>query len=467
MKRIFETVFIPAVLILLFFNVSLIAQKQLNSFSDEISKLAEKVNKSVVQIIVTSYGPGYGQGSQNLVKVRGSGSGFIVDPSGYIVTNTHVVDGAIEVIVRLNSEDEIMGNNEFINKGKSVYKSAEIVGMNKMTDIAVLKIEGEDYPALNFSNSNSIKAGDIVFAFGSPRGLSNSVTMGIISATARQLSNDNPLIYIQTDAPINPGNSGGPLVDTKGEVVGINFMIFSQSGGSEGLGFAIPSNAAKYVYDQIKQFGRLKIGTIGVNAQDISSLMQAGLQLSQRDGVILSDVIPGGPAFVAGLKEGDIVIAVDGVAIQNYRQFVLSYLIRQSGDIIAVSVLRGSERFKINVKVVEQPDVEGFLNSLIDYEKNLVKKFGFWGIEISEKLLALSPGFRKENGIVVAALVGNSSGSEGGFQPGDIIYSINRMPMLNMEIMNTFVDGVKEGDPIVVHLEREGTLQYLEFVYED
>jgi serine protease Do len=467
MRRFTGTIFMVTILMMLFFSHSMIAQKQLNNFSDDVRQLADRVNKSVVQIIVTSYGPGYGQGSQNLVKVRGSGSGFIVDPAGYIVTNTHVVDGAIEVIVRLNTEVEKMADDQFIMKGKSVYLSAQIVGMNKMTDIAVLKIDGEDYPTLDFANSNAIRAGDLAFAFGSPRGLSNSVTMGIISATARQLSSGNPLIYIQTDAPINPGNSGGPLVSTKGEVMGINTMIFSQSGGSEGLGFAVPSNAAKYVSEQIREFGRLKVGTIGVNAQDISGLMQVGLQLSQRDGVILSDVIPGGPAFVAGLKEGDIVIAVDGVAIQNHRQFVLTYMIREAGDIIAVNVLRGTDRFKINVKVVELPDVEGFLKSLIDYEKNLVKKFGFWGIEISPELLALSPGFRKQKGIIVAALVGNSSAQEDGFQPGDIIYSINRMPMLNMEVMNTFVEDVDDGDPIVVHLERKGTLRFLEFIYED
>jgi serine protease Do len=291
--------------------------------------------------------------------------------------------------------------------------------------------------------------------------------MGIVSATARQLSEDNPLIYIQTDAPTNPGNSGGPLVNTQGEVIGINTMIYSEGGGSEGLGFAIPSNAVKYVSGQIREFGRLKVGMIGVNAQDISDLMQAGLQLPLREGVILSDVTPGGPAFVAGLKVGDIVLAVDGVPIQNFRQFVLSYLIRESGDVISVTVLRGQERFKINVKVIERPNIEGFLSNLIDYKKNLVKKFGFWGIEISKELLALSPGFRKEKGIIVAALVGNSTGVKGGFQPGDVIYSINRMPMLNMEILNTFIAGVNEGDPIVVHLERKGTLRYLEFVYED
>jgi serine protease Do len=291
--------------------------------------------------------------------------------------------------------------------------------------------------------------------------------MGIVSAIARQLSSDSPLIYVQTDAPINPGNSGGPLVNTRGEVIGINTMIFSEGGGSEGLGFAIPSNAAKYVSEQIREFGRLKVGTIGVNAQDISELIHAGLQLSQSDGVILSDVIPGGPAFVAGLKEGDIVLAVDGAPIQNFRQFVLRYIVREPGDVISVTILRGAERFKINVKVVEQPDVEGFLKNLMDYKKNLVKKFGFWGIEITDNLLALSPGFRKNRGIIVAALVGNSSAIEGGFQPGDVIYSINRMPMLNMEVLNTFVAGIKDGDPVVVHLERKGTLRYLEFVYED
>ncbi len=454
-------------LLILMLNISLTAQNELGKFSSDIKELAANVNKSIVQIIVTSYGPGYGQDAQNLVKVRGTGSGVIVDPSGFIVTNTHVVEGAIEVVVRLNSEDQMVGKDDFIIKSKSIYKNAQIIGINKMTDIAVLKIEGTDYPAMKFANSNKVQAGEIVFAFGSPRGLSNSVTMGIVSATARQLSEDNPLIYIQTDAPINPGNSGGPLVNTQGEVIGINTMIFSAGGGSEGLGFAIPSNAAKYVTEQIREFGRLKVGTIGVNAQDISGLMQAGLQLPQREGVILSDVIPGGPAFVAGLKEGDIVLAVDGVPIQNFRQFVLSYLVREPGDVISVTVLRGAERFKINVKVVEKPDVEGFLKNLMDYKRNLVKKFGFWGIEISKELLALSPGFRKDKGIIVAALVGNSSAWEGGFQPGDVIYSINRMPMLNMEVLNTFVAGVNDGDPVVVHLERKGTLRYLEFVYED
>ena len=226
-------------------------------------------------------------------------------PDGYIVTNAHVVEGARRIRVRLQGikqqQDDAHGPIE-----------AKLVGVDQLSDVAVLKIDAHDLPALEFADSSLLKQGQIVFAFGSPLGLENSVTMGVVSATERQIDPDSPAIYIQTDAPINPGNSGGPLVDVDGKVVGINTFIISESGGNEGLGFAIPSNVVKTVYEQLRTEGHVHRGEIGVAVRSITPDLLEGLNLPTSRGVLLEDVTPDSPADKAGLKIGDVVINVGG-----------------------------------------------------------------------------------------------------------------------------------------------------------
>ena len=194
---------------------------------------------------------------------------------------------------------------------------AQIVAVDHETDVAVLKVDMKGLPVLPFGDSEGLRPGQIVLAFGSPLGLESSVTLGVVSAVARQLTPDDPMIYIQTDAPINPGNSGGALVDTEGRLVGISTLIYSQSGGNEGIGFAAPSNIVRNVFMQIRKTGRVRRGEIGIHAQTITPLMAEALSLTSDAGVVVSDVVPGGPAARAGLQAGDLVLALDGKRMEN------------------------------------------------------------------------------------------------------------------------------------------------------
>ncbi len=250
----------------------------LDALSNAFEDLSRRVSPSVVQVVVTGYGTG-GEEAPSADALLGlrrtGGSGVILDPNGYIITNSHVVEGARRVQVVLPRPTPAAGNS--ILRPRGVPLDAKIVGIDDETDLAVLKIEEKNLPALPLGDSDALRQGQIVLAYGSPLGLENSVSMGIVSAVGRQLEIDDPMVYIQTDAPINPGNSGGPLVDTEGRVVGINTMILSQSGGNEGLGFAAPSNIVKTVFEQIRSGGRVRRGTIGVFAQTITPTLAAAL----------------------------------------------------------------------------------------------------------------------------------------------------------------------------------------------
>ena len=288
----------------------------LHLLNDSVEALVQRVSPTVVQILVSGYSStedtGQGQMSVVVGKQRTIGSGVIVDPEGYIVTNAHVVKGAekIEVIVppipaALNAPDAIPVNREQTF-------DARIVGVARQIDLAVIKIEAHKLPAIPIRRAVLPKQGEMVFAFGSPEGLRNSVTMGVVSAVARQPDPDSPLVYVQTDTPINPGNSGGPLVDADGELVGINTFILSSSGGNQGLGFAIPAGVVAFAYPQLVKYGHIHEPEIGAILQTITPELAAGLRLQRDFGVIVSDVVPGGPADRAGLKIQDIIVRVDG-----------------------------------------------------------------------------------------------------------------------------------------------------------
>ena len=220
--------------------------------------------------------------------------------------------------------------------------SGEIVGLDLETDLAVVKVGERNLPALSFGDSDALNAGQLVLAVGSPLGLHNSVSLGVVSAVARQLEPESPMIYVQTDASINPGSSGGALVDVRGRLVGINTMIVSRTGGSEGLGFAAPSNIVRTVCEQIRTFGRVRRGDIGIRAQTVTPELASGLSLPDEYHVILSDVVPGNPADVAGLRTGDLVITLDGKRMENGRQLQVNLYRRLIGDAVSFEVFRNA-----------------------------------------------------------------------------------------------------------------------------
>jgi serine protease Do len=442
--------------------------KSVVQFDSMVDALIKKVSPSVVQIIVTAYAPiedsGRGNTGAVIGRQRASGSGFVIDSEGYIITNAHVVNGAqrIEVVLPPPNTD---GSLATALSGRIDTVPARLIGVAREKDLALLKIENTNLPALPLGSYRDVRQGHTVFAFGSPEGLRNSITHGLISAVARQLDPDSPLIYIQTDAPINPGNSGGPLVNLNGEVVGVNTFILSQSGGNEGLGFAIPSATVRTVYRQLKQFGHMRRQEIGIGIQTITPSIAVGLGLKQEYGVIVSDVLPGGPAEAAGLMVGDILVSIDGQPADNLPSVNYFFLLRDSSDKVQVTVLRGTTKQVFNVGTIEEGQDVDQLVSLTDPQKNLVPQLGIIGVEIDKKTAPMLRGLRDPFGIVVTARVTGSAGDVP-LAPGDVIRTLNTQPMTTLERLRSALKASPPGVPFVLQIQRDGKLIYVPIILE-
>jgi serine protease Do len=296
-----------------------------------------------------------------IVRQRAIGSGVIVDPDGYIITNAHVVEGAQRVRVVLPVPPS-RSPLEITPVGKRQVLDAKVVGIHKETDLALLKIDGQHLPTLPLGTRRSVEPGELVFAIGSPEGLQNSVTMGVVSSVWRQPDPGNPMVYIPTDAPINPGNSGGPLVDLDGYVVGLNTFILSEGGGSEGLGFAIPAR----VYGNLRKYGHVHRTEIQAGAQTITPTLAAGLGLAQNWGVVVSDVTPRGPAAAAGLKLRHIVLAVDGRPILGLPGLTAALYLHAPDEAVRMEILRGNEKVLLVVPALQSHDEADQLADFID-----------------------------------------------------------------------------------------------------
>ncbi len=353
-----------------------------------------------------------------------------------------------------------------ILKPQPKLRDAKIVGVDSETDLAVLKIDEADLPFLVLGDSDALRPGQLVFALGSSLGLENSVTMGIVSSVARQLERHHPMIYIQTDTAINPGNSGGPLVNAEGQVVGINTLIFSQSGGNEGIGFAAPSNIARAVFEQIRDHGHVRRGEIGVQAQTISPGLAAGLGLPRDWGVLLADVKPGGPAEIGGLKVGDIVQFLDGKLMENARQFNVNIYQRAIGDIVNIRALRAAEEIAATVVVLEREDDPGRLAEMATRDQNMISKLGILGIELNQEIREMLPPLRRTAGVVVAARLAEGPEWSSLFQPGDVIYSVNTKLTLGLREVRRAIDALPAGSAAVIQLERDRKLMYVGFELE-
>ena len=441
----------------------------LESMSSSLEALARRVNRSVVKIVVTGYGISEESDSNNtslIVRQRATGSGVVLTEDGYIVTNAHVITGARRIRVQMPNTERSEQASHSIVKPAGTVIDAKIVGMDRETDVAVLKIEATGLPHLTLGDSRELRQGQMVMAFGSPLGLQNSVSLGVVSAVARQLKPDSPTIYIQTDASINPGNSGGPLVDMSGRVVGLNTMILTQSGGSEGIGFAVPSDILRNVYDQIRKEGHVHRGQIGVSVQTITPVLTAGLRLPQDWGVLVADVAPDGPADKSGLQPGDIVLSLNGRTIENARQLEVNLYRFAVGDRVKLEVLRGSQRLTMDVAVVAEDDDPQRFADLVNPEKNLIPKLGILGVEIDRKLVPMLPDLRKQYGIVVAAKAAGAEGQEVDLRAGDVIYTINEEPTATIAALVAALGQLKTGDPVVLQVERDGRLQYVAFEME-
>ena len=435
----------------------------LHAFSQSAQELSSTVTKSVVQVLTVGYGLSSDDNDKSnaqtsyLTPEHGVGAGVILSSDGYIVTNAHVVEGARKIRVRLQGMEKA-GIDASEPHGAI---AAKLIGADRQSDLAVVKIDMQDLPALTFANSSELKQGQVVFAFGSPLGLENSVSMGVVSATARQIDPDNPAIYIQTDAPINPGNSGGPLVDVDGHVIGINTFILSESGGNEGLGFAIPSNVVRNIYDQLRTEGHVHRGQIGVFVRTITPDLLEGLHLPTNRGVLLEDVSPGSPADKAGLKIGDIVQTVGPKPVQNIREFALELSTYKVGQTVTIGVLRDGKQQDFSMQLAERPDDPLRFADLVNGPDNLIPRLGVVGITLNKELRHMLPDLRIPSGVVIAAKTSATTLLGTGPDPGDIIHSVNGSPVDNVADLRQKLRAVKPGDPIVLQIERDGALSYL------
>jgi serine protease Do len=444
-----------------------VSQDPLVRMNEAVDALTRKVWPSVVQIQVSSYGAQEGaRGDAALVvgRQRSVGSGFVVDADGYIMTNAHVVNDAQRVQVVLPAENAD-GTLATALSGRTYLVSARIVGLVPELDLALLKIDGQKLPPLPLATYSQVRQGETVFAFGSPIGLRNSLTHGLVSAVARQVDADSPLIYIQTDAPINPGNSGGPLVNIRGEVVGINTFIVSQSGGNEGLGFAIPSATIRTVFRQLKQFGHVRRQEIGISMQTITAPMGAALGLVRNYGVIVSDVWPGGPAEKAGVKVGDILVSVDGQAAENLPTVSYNFRLRDSAENVQLVVLRGGTQQTLSVTPVEERSGLDDVSTGADAERNLVPRLGIIGVEIDQRIAAVATGLRDPFGVIVVARAAGAAG-EVPLQPKDIIRSVNNRQMLTLQALRDAVGALTPGSPVTLQIQRDGKLTYVSFTLD-
>jgi serine protease Do len=435
----------------------------LRQFGNAIEGLARRVSPSVVQILVTALGSSAPQGGGVLERQRIIGSGVIVDPTGFIITNAHVVSGAERVRVALTIGPTAAGSGRPL---VGPILNARVVGLDVETDIAVLKVDSTGLPAMPFGDSDRLRKGELVFAFGSPAGLANTVTMGVVSSVAREIDPQRPVVFIQTDAPINPGNSGGPLVDADGALVGINNFILSKSGGSEGLGFAIPSSIVQFVYRQLRETGQVHRGIIGIRAAEITPELAEGLGLARSWGLVLEDVAPGGPAEAAGLAIGDVVVAMNGQPVVNLAEFVSTLTLRNVGRTVRLDVLRGTQPLTIQIPVAGRPDRFDRLMSAIDPERNLVRRIGIIGITLDSTTANAVAGLRFPSGVLVAALAGYGGSVASGLMPGDVIHTVNRKRVTNLDELRSALRELKVGSAAVLQIERQGVFKFLQFEIE-
>ena len=441
------------------------ALQQLNG---SVASMVGSVAKSVVQVMVTSYGPVNQplRTETDLVigRQRSMGSGVVIDAGGYIMTNAHVVSNARRVQVVLPASQNVEGGAQTVVKARGRTVDATIVGVAREIDLALLKVDDSTLPFLPIADYDAVRQGELVFAFGSPEGLKNSVTMGIVSAVARQADPDSPLVYVQTDAPINHGNSGGPLVNVNGELVGINTFIMSDSGGSQGLGFAIPGVLVQMAYSKLRQFGHLHRGELGILLQTITPTLASGLGLSQDWGAMISDVAPDSPAALAGLRMQDIVLSLDGVPVDGVPRLAFQLFTRSAGDVVRLKVLRGKDWYTADVTMTERPHDLDRLSDLVDPDRSLIEKLGILAIDISSANGGLASGLRVPAGVMVAGhTISDADSADAGLMTADTIHAINGIPVPSVDRLRAALDALKPHAPVVLQIERHGQFVFLAF----
>jgi serine protease Do len=366
-------------------------------------------------------------------KQRSLGSGFIIDKDGYIVTNNHVIDNADKIVVILNNEKEY---------------EAKIIGRDKNTDLSLIKIESHhDLPVLRFGDSDALKVGQWVVAIGNPFGLEHTVTAGIVSAKGRVIGSGPYDDFIQTDASINPGNSGGPLLNMKGEVIGINTAIVA---GGQGIGFAIPVNLAKKIIGQLKSSGEVTRGWLGVGIQDISDEVAEYYGIKEKQGVLVTEVFPGDPADSAGIKPKDVIVSVNGKTIDSARKLTGVIADTAVGDTVKIDVIRNGKTKTFDVKIAKREETKISAKSTPKENKDQL------GIRVAEITPEIVRQFnlKDDKGVMVAGVASESKAADAGLQIHDIIIEINHRNISSSADFKRAIDEIPEGKTINLLIRR-------------
>ncbi len=436
--------------------------------SDAFISVAKAVTPSVVMIQVTStpkavqfkdqdngdddnpfkffFGPNFKFRFPDMKSVpqHGLGSGIIVSPEGYILTNNHVVDGADKngIVVALSDKREY---------------HAELVGRDPLTDVAVIKIDGTDLPVAYIGNSDSVQVGQWVLAIGNPLGLNSTVTSGIISALGRNIRiiQDNYGVenFIQTDAAINPGNSGGALVDLNGQVIGVNAAIESNNGGFQGYGFAIPINLAKNVATDLIKHGKVTRGYIGVQIQNIDETMAKALGLEKAEGVVVQSLVKGGAAEQAGLKDGDVIVAVNDVKVTAANQLQSIITSKHPGDKVTLTILRDGQKSEKQVTLrarTEDSELAEASDNISEESANpstvMLKNLGLTVENLDNQT---KKQYDVQHGVLIADVQMNGEAYLRGLRQGDVILEVGKHPVKSVEEFKQVIDSHKSGDSLL------------------
>jgi len=423
-------------------------------------ELASKLKPAVVNVSTkrtegraqmrSPFGPGdpfeqffkdFGDQPQPRRSVRSMGSGFIINANGHILTNNHVVDGATDITVKLSDGREM---------------NAKMVGRDPKTDLALLKVEATGLPTIALGDSSELKVGEPVMAIGNPFGLEQTVTTGIVSATGRVIGQGPYDDFVQTDASINPGNSGGPLINGRGQAIGINAAIFSQTGGSVGIGFAIPSNLAKTVVTQLADSGHVSRGWLGVSIQSLTPELAKGFGLTETAGALVANVTADSPAMKAGIKAGDIITEYDGHKVA--RSEALPRLVAETpaGREVPVTVLRDGKTVKLTAKVakLDEPDQK------VASDAGEKGKLGV-AVEPVTPAVARELGLKETRGVVVRRVEDGGRAANAGIRSGDVILEVDRQPVKDVAALKRIVDKHPNGTPLLLLLQREDGTMYV------
>jgi serine protease Do len=435
-----------------------------SELSTTFRKIAKAVKPAVVNISTvqkvkaTGFGlpqiPGFQfelpntpDGKAPVQKQRGTGSGVIVTESGYILTNNHVVGKADDIEVKLSDGSKYKGR---------------VVGKDEFTDLAVVKIEAQGLPTASLGNSEELEQGDWVVAIGSPFGLEQTITAGIVSAKGRHVGSSQYNNFIQTDASINPGNSGGPLVNMSGQVIGINTMIYSESGGNQGIGFAVPSNLARSIYSQLVGKGKVIRGYLGVTINEVTPEKAKGLGLTVNEGAFVNDVQPDSPAEKAGLQSGDVIVSFDGKPVRD--QHELTSLVAETpvGKSAEVKFIRDGKAKTATVTVVERKE-ERAARDKEENEEPLSQQGesgGKLGFSASNLNVDQVTELKIKTGVVIERVMPGSPAQEAGLQRGDVIHKINRQSINSVSDLASAVKSLKDGDTVIMQVESKGQLTF-------